>query len=108
MDTAQQLDATFAAFDGWVGVGLGRMAIDDVFELSEMHPDATAARAAFQFADGWYQRSRDLALTGMETAVRAARRCGWEEQACSYAALAAAEQQRIDAMLQGAGGAREP
>lgn len=96
---AQKLDTTLAAFDEWVGVGLGRMAIQEVFELSISHPDATDASRAFGIADRWFQRSRDLALVGMEAGFKAAQRCGLTQKAREYERIAAIERKRIDDML---------
>jgi hypothetical protein len=100
LTTAQQLDATFAVCDDWIGLGLGRMAIHEVFELSLAHPEKAAAIIAFGLADRWFQRSRDLALVGMESAANAARRCGLEEKAKEFAQLADRERKRIEAMMQ--------
>lgn len=96
---AQKLDATLAAFSKWVGLGLGRMAIHEVFELSISHPDATDASRAFGIADRWFQRSRDLALVGMEAGFKAAQRCGLTQKASEYEHIAAIERKRIDDML---------
>lgn len=96
---AQKLDATLASFDDWVGVGLGRMAIHEVFELSISHPDAADASRAFELADRWFQRSRDLALVGMEAAIKAAQRCGLTQKAREYEIIAAEERKRIEEMM---------
>lgn len=93
---SRQLDMTFTAFDDWIGAGLGRMAIHEVFELSLSHPDAAEATQAFALADSWYQRSHDLALVGIEAGARAARRCGLLDKAMEYEHIAAREQERID------------
>jgi tetratricopeptide (TPR) repeat protein len=99
LSTAQKLDTTLAAFDDWIGVGLGRMAIHEVFELSFSHPDAADASLAFALADRWFQRSRNLALVGMEAGVKAARRCGLAQKAKEYEDIAAIERKRIDEMM---------
>lgn len=99
LSNAQKLDTTLATFDDWVGVGLGRMAIREVFELSVSHPDAADASRAFALADRWFQRSRDLALVGMEAGVKAARRCGLTKKAREYENIAAIERKRINEMM---------
>ena len=96
---AQRLDGALDAFDDWIGLGLGRMAIHEVFELAVAHPDLRAALQVFQLADKWYGRSHDLAMVGLQSAVAAAQRCGVAEKAHEYQALAEAEQKRIDEML---------
>ena len=58
LSAARKLDSTLAAFDDWVGVGLGRMSIHEVFELSLSHPDAADAFQAFSLGDLWFQRNR--------------------------------------------------
>lgn len=97
--TARQLDTTLAAFDDWIGVGLGRMAIHEVFELSLSHPQTADACDAFSLADQWFHRSRDLALVGMEAGAKAAQRCGLVDKANEYKQIAAIERKRIDDMM---------
>lgn len=99
LGATRQLDEVFAGFDRWVGLGLGRIAIHKAFELAETHPDLESARRAFQIADSWYQRSHDLALVGREAAVRAAVRCGLNDQQTCYESLATAERARISLQL---------
>ncbi|TXT39458.1 MAG: hypothetical protein FD138_70 [Planctomycetota bacterium] len=99
LSAAQQLDTTLAAFDDWVGVGLGRMAIHEVFELSFSHPDAADASHAFAIADRCFQRSRDLALVGMDAGAKAARRCGLVQKAKEYERIADLERNRIDELM---------
>ncbi len=99
LSNAQKLDTTLATFDDWVGVGLGRMAIHEVFELSISHPDAADAFRAFAMADRWFQRSRDLALVGMDAGVKAARHCGLAQEAKEYENIAAIERKRLDEMM---------
>ncbi len=96
---ARQLDATFCNFDDWIGVGLGRMAIHETFELAAAHPDPSEARAIFALADGWYARSNDLALVGLEAAVRAAQHCELSDATERYEKLATAERTRIEIEL---------
>lgn len=98
LNTAHKLDETFASIDEWVGVGLGRMAIHQVFELALSHPDTADANQAFSLADRWFQRSRDLALVGMESGAKAAQRCGLTEKAKEYEQMARTERQRISAL----------
>ena len=93
------LDEEFAGFESWIGVGLGRIAIHKVFELAESHPDADSATRTFKIADGWHNRSGDLALVGMEAGQRAASRCGLGKQASRYEAMTVAERERIAAMM---------
>ena len=99
LDAARQLDTIFQGFDDWIGIGLGRMAIHEVFELAQSHPDATSASEAFALADKWFQRSQDLALVGLEAGEKAAHRCGQTGKAQKYEELARAERLRIEAML---------
>lgn len=101
LNAARQLEETFGKFDNWTEVGLGRMAIHDMFELSLTHPELSAAREAFLIADRCLQRSRQLALIGLEAAAKAAQRCGFADEAERYNHLATAERERIDAMLKG-------
>ena len=96
LNAARQLDAVFATFDRWIGYGLGRMSIHEVFELSLAHPEASGAAAAFLLADRWFQRSRDLAWVGMEAGAKAARHWGLADKAREYESIAAAERKRID------------
>ncbi|MCA9037310.1 MAG: hypothetical protein KDA91_19375, partial [Planctomycetaceae bacterium] len=70
-----------------------------VFELSISHPDAADASRAFWLADRWIQRSRNLALVGLEAGATAARRCGLAEKAREYENIAAIERKRIDEMM---------
>ncbi|MCA9173984.1 MAG: hypothetical protein KDB14_05800 [Planctomycetales bacterium] len=99
LKTARQLDATLAVFDDWIGVGLGRIAIQEVFELSLSHPELADASEAFTLADRWFQRSRDLALVGMESGAKAAQRCGLVDKANEYNQIADIERQRINDMM---------
>lgn len=94
-----ELDSTLAAFDDWIGVGLGRMTIHEVFELAICHPVQDDARMAFKLADTWFQRSHDLALIGMEAARKAAGRCGLSEKLREYENMAAIERERIKNVL---------
>lgn len=70
LNAARQFDTTLAAFDDWIGVGLVRRAIHEVFELSLSHPETADGCEAFSLADRWFQRSRSLALVGMESATQ--------------------------------------
>ena len=99
LSTARQLDTTFAAFDEWIGVGLGRMAIHEVFELSLSYPETVGARDAFSLADCWFQQSRDLALVGMESGAKAAKRCNLADKVIEYERMATVERNRIDDMM---------
>ncbi|RYD84011.1 MAG: hypothetical protein EOP84_06690 [Verrucomicrobiaceae bacterium] len=102
LNAARQLDSAFAASDRWIGYGLGRMSIHEVFELSLAHPEASGATAAFHLADRWFQRSRDLAWVGMEAGAKAAKHCSLVDKAMEYEAIAAAERKRIDDELESA------
>jgi hypothetical protein len=99
LDAARKLDTSLEGFDDWIGVGLGRMAIHEVFELAQSHPDAALASEAFALADKWFQRSQDLALVGLEAGEKAARHCCLADKAQKYEELARAERIRIEAML---------
>ena len=101
LDAARQLDTNFKSFDDWIGVGLGRIAIHEVFELALSHPDLASACEAFDIADKWFRRSQDLAFVGLEAGEKAAIHCGRTEKAKRYKELACAERERIDAMLKG-------
>jgi hypothetical protein len=95
----RELDAVFARFKDWQGVGLGRMAIRSVFELVQQHPDDATAREVFALADQWFGKSRDLAWVGKEAGAKAALRCGLKDAAQRYQKLADQERARIDAAL---------
>ncbi|WP_442511011.1 hypothetical protein SH528x_002666 [Novipirellula sp. SH528] len=95
LNAAGELDTVLAAFDDWIGVGLGRMAVQEVFELSLSHPQTASACDAFSLADQWFQRSRDLALVGMELGAKAASRCGLSDKTEQYEQIAALERKRI-------------
>lgn len=99
LNSARQLDTTLAAFDDRIGVGLGRMAIHEVFELSRSHPQTDDAREAFSLADGWFHRSGDLAFNWMEAGAKGAQRCGLIDKAQEYEHMADIEQKRIDEMI---------
>ncbi|MEM8531084.1 MAG: hypothetical protein AAGF95_09595 [Chloroflexota bacterium] len=93
---ARHLDKLLARFDKWIGYGLGRMAIHNVFKLALAHPDLQAARATFALADSWFARSNDLPFVGRESAMQAAERCGLAEKTAFYRELALQERARID------------
>lgn len=99
LKTARRLDTTLASFDDWIGLGLGRMAIHEVFELSLLHPEVADAYDAFSLANRWFERSRDLALVGMESGAKAAQRCGLVDKANEYNRIAGIERKRIDDMM---------
>jgi hypothetical protein len=94
----RQLDTLFSSFDEWVGTGLGRMAIHNVFELSEEHLDREVAKEVFIIADKWFDKSRNLALVGLRAGAKAAGRCGLDRAKEQYEALANREQALIEAM----------
>lgn len=96
---ARQLDILISSFDKWIGYGLGRKAIHNVFKLALAHPDLQAAREAFTLADSWFAKSNDLPFVGREAAVQAAERCDLEGKTAFYRELARQERARIDAML---------
>lgn len=96
---AQELDCVFTAFDDWRTVGLGRMAIHEVFELSQVHPNLDDACEAFTLADRWFQVSGNLAFVGMQAGAKAAERCGLKDQVEEYERIAAEERRRIDEEL---------
>jgi tetratricopeptide (TPR) repeat protein len=93
----RELDVIFAGFTNWMGVGLGRMAIHGVFELSLVHPDRDVAEAVFTIADNWFGRSHDLAWVGLKAGSEAAYRCELNTIGERYDALANKERARIDA-----------
>lgn len=75
------------------------MAIHEVFELSLSYPETVGARDAFSLADCWFQQSRDLALVGMESGAKAAKRCNLADKVIEYERMATVERNRIDDMM---------
>ena len=98
-EAAQRLGEVLAEFDDWIGIGLGRMAIHEVFELAATLSDKAVARRAFTLADSWFKRSSDLALVGLESAAKAALYCGLTEKVAEYKRMVSAERLRINEMM---------
>lgn len=92
----KQIDEIFTSWDEWIGVGLGRDAIHQIFELAGKHPNINSAKEAFTIADNHFTTSKDIAYVGLEAAEKAAKHCKLKEMQKKYKLLAEKEKKRIE------------